>query len=227
MNKINALALGICGVLLSTAAHATSQNHSHHGFRSDSLFDFTDKERWIIRARALMVDPDESANITQIGGTVDIDEQYVPELDFTYFFTRNVAAELILATTPHDVTAINTTAGQVDLGSVWLLPPTLTLQYHFLPDHETFRPYVGAGVNYTHFYGEDKGAVNSIDYDDSVSYALQAGFDYGLDENWAINFDVKKVMINTDVRIQSGPTRIDADVDIDPWIFGVGVAYRF
>ena len=74
---------------------------------------------------------------------------------------------------------------------------------------------------------QDSGAANSIDYDDSFGYALQAGFDYGLNENWALNFDVKKVMINTDVTIQSGGSTINADVDIDPWVFGVGVAYRF
>lgn len=191
------------------------------------LFDFGNKDRWIIRARALWVEPDESANISAIGGTVDINEQYVPELDFTYFFTKNIAAELILATTPHDVTAVGTTAGQVDLGHVWLLPPTLTMQYHFLPDNQGFRPYVGAGINYTYFYGEDEGAVTSIKYDDSFGYALQAGFDYGIDENWAINFDVKKVMISTDVSIVSGGAPIRAAVDIDPWIFGVGLAYRF
>ncbi len=162
-----------------------------------------------------------------IGGDVDIDEQYVPELDFTYFFTPHVAAELILATTPHDVTAINTSLGQVDLGDVWLLPPTLNLQYHFLPHNDGFRPYVGAGINYTHFYNEDSGAVDSIEYDDSFGYSLQAGFDYGLNENWARNFDLKKVMINTDVTIRSGGSTINADVDIDPWILGVGVAYRF
>lgn len=217
----------MAGATLFMIAPVTASAATDSGFRSDGLFDFTDKERWIIRARALMVEPDESANINTIGGNVDIDEQYVPELDFTYFFSRNVAAELILATTPHDVTAVNTAAGQVDLGDVWLLPPTLTLQYHFMPESETFRPYVGAGVNYTHFYNEDSGAANSIDYDDSFGWALQGGFDYGLDDNWAINVDVKKVMINTDVTIQSGASTINADVDIDPWIFGFGVAYRF
>lgn len=222
------ICLTLAGLTAVTTTEVTaSDNTSDHSFRSDSLFDFTDKERWIIRARALMVEPDEDASISSIGGTVDIDEQYVPELDFTYFFTKNVAAELILATTPHDVTAINTAAGQVDLGDVWLLPPTLTLQYHFMPHSETFRPYIGAGFNYTHFYNQDSGAANSIDYDDSFGYALQAGFDYGLNENWALNFDVKKVMINTDVTIQSGGSTINADVDINPWVFGVGVAYRF
>ncbi len=227
MNKYAAITIALSTAILSSSALASPQNNTTSTFRSESLFDFSDKERWIIRSRALMVEPDESASISAIGGNVDIDEQYVPELDFTYFFTNNIAAELILATTPHDVTAINTTAGQVDLGSVWLLPPTLNMQYHFLPQNETFRPYVGAGINYTYFYNEDKGAVNSIDYDDSFGYSLQAGFDYGINENWAINFDVKKVMINTDVRIQSGATQIDADVDINPWILGVGVAYRF
>ena len=213
--------------VLSVAVPANASDVNSNGFRSDTLFDFTDKERWIIRARALMVEPDESASISAIGGDVDVDEQYVPELDFTYFFTKNIAAELILATSPHDVTAINTSAGQVDLGDVWLLPPTLTLQYHFLPDSETFRPYVGAGINYTYFYNVDSGAANSIDYDDSFGYALQAGVDYGLTENWALNLDVKKVMINTDVTIQSGASTINADVDIDPWVFGLGAAYRF
>lgn len=216
-------AAGLCALPINDAAAQDTKS----GFASDSYFDFTDKERWIIRARALMVEPDEDASISPIGGNVDIDEQYVPELNFTYFFTKNVAAELILATTPHNVTAVGTTVGQVDLGDVWLLPPTLTLQYHFMPESDSFRPYVGAGINYTHFYNADSGAVNSIDYDDSFGYALQAGFDYGIDENWALNFDVKKVMINTDVTIQSGATRINADVDIDPYIFGVGVAYRF
>ena len=212
--------------IMATSAYAKQDNQPGE-FRTDSLFDFSDKERWIIRARALMVDPSESASVSVIGGSVDIDEQYVPELDFTYFLTRNFAVEAILAVTPHDVTATGTAAGQVDLGDVWLLPPTVLLQYHFMPNNERFRPYVGAGINYTYFFNEDEGAVNSIDYDNSFGYALQAGFDYGINENWALNFDIKKVMIDTDVTIQSGATRIDADVDIDPWIFGFGIAYRF
>ncbi len=215
--------LGVCAAALLGMPPAANAA----GFRSEGLFDLGDKDRWIVRARAIGVLPDEGAAVSLIGGDVDIDDQVVPELDFTYFFTRHVAAELILATTPHDVTAINTSLGNVDLGDVWLLPPTLTLQYHFTPDSKTFRPYVGAGVNYTHFYNADPGAMDRIDYDSSFGYALQAGFDYGLSDNWAVNFDVKKVMINTDATLYTGGTTIAADVDIDPWVVGVGVAYRF
>jgi len=189
------LLASVAGLMAGTPAAQASESIDDNSFRSESLFDFGDKERWIIRARALMVEPDESASISPIGGDVDIDEQYVPEVDFTYFFTPHIAAEAVVATTPHNVTAVNTAAGQVDLGDVWLLPPTVTLQYHFLPESDTFRPYVGAGINYTTFYNADSGAANDIDYDDSFGYALQAGFDYGINDNWAINFDAKKVMI--------------------------------
>lgn len=228
MKKLLILPCAMTLALLATSTSAVAaSSHQPGGFRSDSLFDPGDKERWIVRGRALIVEPDEDASISPIGGSVDINEQYVPELDLTYFFTKNIAAEAIFGVTPHEVTAVNTAAGQVDLGKVWLLPPTVTLQYHFMPDSDRFRPYVGAGLNYTHFFNEDSGAADSIDYEDSFGYALQAGFDYGLNDNWALNFDVKKVMINSDVTIQSGATRIDADVDIDPWIVGAGIAYRF
>lgn len=175
---------------------------------------------WLIRVRGIYVSPDESASVTGLAGTVEADGSLVPELDITYFFTDNIAAELILATSNHDMSA---TAG-VDLGDVWVLPPTLTLQYHFTPKDQ-FRPYVGAGINYTIFYGEDSGAVNSIDYENGFGYALQAGMDYDLGNQWVFNIDVKKLWLNTDVSINNGA--ITADVDLDPWIFGAGFGYRF
>lgn len=175
---------------------------------------------WLIRVRGIYVSPDESASVRGLAGSVEADGSLVPELDISYFFTDNIAAELILATSNHDMSA---TAG-VDLGDVWVLPPTLTLQYHFSPK-ETFRPYVGAGINYTIFYGEDKGAVTSIDYEDGFGYALQAGADFDLGNQWVFNIDVKKLWLNTDVTINGGA--ITADVDLDPWIFGAGFGYRF
>ncbi len=184
------------------------------------LFDFGNKERWIIRLRAINVDPDESSTVTGLAADVSAEDAFTPELDFTYFFTKHVAAELILATSKHDMAANNGT----NLGDVWVLPPTLTAQYHFNPEG-TWRPYLGAGLSYIFYYNEDPGAVTSIEYENGFGYALQAGMDIGLDENWALNFDVKKVYHNTDVSINGGAIR--ADVDLDPWIFGVGVAYRF
>ena len=182
---------------------------------------------WLVRARLLGVFPDDSSSeISTIGGHAEVDDSITAELDFTYFFTQHIAAELILGTAQHDVKAVNTAVGNLDLGDVWLLPPTLTAQYHFMPDSR-FRPYVGAGVNYTIFYNEDAGAANDIDYDDNFGFALQAGFDIGLNDHWALNFDVKKIWLSTDVTVHALDTAVQTEVDIDPWLVGVGVAYRF
>lgn len=146
---------------------------------------------WMIRARAIGVLPDESSSITPIGGKADFDNNVVPELDFTYFFTKNIAAELILATSHHNATAEGTTVGDVDVGSAWVLPPTLTLQYHFT-ELPYAKPYVGAGINYTMYYDEEPGSQTSLKMKDDFGYALQAGVDVPIDDNWGWNLDVKK-----------------------------------
>lgn len=195
--------------------------------QADEVASFKTKQAgdFLIRGRAIGVVPQEDTSDNTIGsGEAKVDNDYVPELDFSYFVTDNIAFELIAATTKHDVKWQNP---DVDLGSVNLLPPTLTLQYHFMPD-QRFSPYVGAGINYTMFYNEKSGAANSIKYDDGFGYAFQAGFDYAISGPWSLNFDVKKVFLDTDVTADlGGPAPAKADVDLDPWIFGVGVGYRF
>lgn len=190
-------------------------------------------DKLLVRARIVSVAPDDSATIRPIGGTTDISTAYVPELDLSWFFTPNVAVEAICCVTPHDVKAVRTALGTVDLGDVTLFPPTVTLQYHFNPD-QAFKPYIGAGVNYTSFFNADLPAgspLASIDYDESFGGALQAGFDYKLNDTWYFNVDLKKIFISTDVRIQAGPALgravVTADVDIDPWVFGIGFGRKF
>lgn len=178
-----------------------------------------DDGKWMIRARALGVVPQEDSTLS-IGGEVKVNNSVVPEFDVTYFFTPNIAAELIAAVTPHDVK----TDGGVDAGSSWLLPPTLTLQYHFT-NFDSVKPYLGAGVNYTHFFNEEAGVLNHVEYDDSFGYALQAGIDIPIRDSWYFNIDVKKVYIDTTARFS--PSGIRADVDINPLLIGVGVGYRF
>jgi outer membrane protein len=177
---------------------------------------------WLLRARAIEVAPDENASVTVIGGGVDASNTVVPELDLSYFFTDNISAELIAATSKHSVHA---TAGNLDLGEVWALPPTLTAQYHFIND-TGFNPYIGAGINYTHFYNDKAGkAINTIKYTDSVGPALQLGVDYKINDQYSLNLDLKKIWMNTDVKINNGA--IQADVDLNPWVIGAGIGYTF
>jgi outer membrane protein len=182
---------------------------------------------FLVRLRGIAVIPRDNADIDPIGGDTELENTGVPEIDFTYFITDNIAVELIAATTNHDVVAENTSIGDVDLGDVWLLPPTLLAQYHFFTK-EIVSPYVGAGINYTVFYGIDEpnnGIITDIDYDNSFGWALQMGVDVRLDERWYLNADVKKLWLDSDVSINNGA--INADVDMDPWIVGMGIGYKF
>ncbi|WP_417803393.1 OmpW/AlkL family protein [Thalassospira lucentensis] len=195
--------------------------------QADEVASFKTKQAgdFLIRGRVLGVVPDEDITSNTLPGSGDVDSDVIPELDFSYFVTDNIAFELIAGTSKHDV-SWNTGSADVDLGSVRLLPPTLTAQYHFMPD-QRFSPYVGAGINYTFFYDAKRGDSQSISYDDGFGYAFQAGFDYAISGPWSLNVDVKKIFLNTDVTTNVGGTTYKADADLDPWLFGVGVGYRF
>ena len=191
-------------------------------FTASTYAQSDDYTKWIVRARGIYVMPSEGDDLD--GAQVNISDAIVPELDFTYFFSKNLAVELILGTTKHDV-EVEAEGDIADLGHVWLLPPTLSLQYHFYAGK--IKPYVGAGVNYTFFYGIDEGnLVEGMNYDNAFGFAIQAGADYDLNEKWFINVDFKKLFLSTDVEVNTGEGVLDVGVDIDPFIFGVGAGYR-
>lgn len=174
--------------------------------------------------------PNDSASIDPIGGDVDISDEWAPSLQIEYFFNDNISAELLCCVATHDVIAVDTAAGDVNLGEVTHFPPTVTLKYRWT-DFGQFQPYLGAGVNFTAFIDDEvpsSGIVTDIDYDQSFGPALQAGFDYRLNEYWAINVDVRRLWINTDVTVQTSvPLEVNADVDIDPWVVSTAIGYRF
>ncbi|MBI2382398.1 MAG: OmpW family protein [Gammaproteobacteria bacterium] len=176
---------------------------------------------WLIRGRVIDIAPTSGTSDALSALDVEVEDRVVPELDFTYFLTRNIAAELILATAKHDV---DSDIGK--LGTVKHLPPTLSFQYHFAPD-ATVRPYLGLGLNYTRFYGVDLAAgANDVELEkSSFGWAAQAGMDIALNKTWFLNVDVKKIAIATDVELDNGAEL--GTLDIDPYIFGVGFGTRF
>ncbi len=196
-----------------------------------------DQGDWLVRLRGIYVAPqDESGPVLPAvpTGTVTVDDAIVPELDFTYFFTNNIAAELILATSPHDVAGADALVGLGEIADSMVLPPTLTFQYHFAPDAKV-RPYVGAGVNWTIFYSEDSkasldtalGGPTDVSMDDSFGWAVQAGVDFDITERVFLNVDVKYVDIDTTATLDTGGVINTVDVKIDPIIVGVGLGMRF
>ena len=171
---------------------------------------------WLVRVRAVHLD---SANKDSTGLGLSVNNKTIPEVDITYFFNKNVAAELIL-TVPqkHDLSS-SVLGGRI--GSLKHLPPSLLLQYHF--DAPGFKPYVGAGVNYTRFSNVNLPAGVDIDRN-SFGGALQVGVDIPLSKNLYLNFDVKKVYIKTDV-FAGGAKQ--GTFKVDPVLVGVGLGWRF
>jgi len=204
---------------------------------------------WVVRVRAVNVSPNEDSRLGKTvnrnvgpvmspGAELSVDNNLIPELDISYYFTKHIAAELILALgTKHDVSikgdSLNTVGNQ-NLGSINALPPTLTLQWHFNPD-QTFDPYIGAGVNYSNMLDRNlrfsRGALagTKIKIDsESWGYALQAGLDINLKDGWLLNADIKYVTISTDVKAQLGGswTKVDS-LDVNPWLIGLGIGKKF
>lgn len=207
---------------------------------------------WVVRARAANINPNEDSDLGKTvnknvapvmsnGAELKVDSNTILEFDISYYFTKNIAAELILATgSKHDVSVSREPGAVVPnqlLGSVDVLPPTLTVQWHFNPD-QTIDPYVGAGINYSAFLDKRlevrQGPLAGSDIkveNDSWGYALQAGVDINLKDGWLINADVKYISLDTDVKLRNplagnAWTKID-DLEINPWVFGLGIGKKF
>ncbi|WP_420138407.1 OmpW/AlkL family protein [Sphingomonas sp.] len=197
---------------------------------------YAEKGDWLVRLRAIVVAPNEKTGPVQptfATSHTAVDNSVAPEIDFTYMATKHVGAELILATTKHHVSGKDALAPVGRLAGTWVLPPTLTLQYHFLPD-AAVRPYFGAGANYTIFYNtKSSGALNKaigatkVRLRDSFGYALQAGVDMDLSKRVFLNLDVKYIDIDTKARLKTGSLINRERVHLDPLVFGIGIGTRF
>ncbi len=180
----------------------------------------------LVRLRGVAFMTDTSGTTDVLGGSARTSDDFIPELDFTYFFTKNIALELILATTEHTVEVKDSTSGDLDLGTVRFIPPVLSLQYHFLPA-ENLSPYVGVGINFLLVADHTTGrSVTDVSYSNEFGYAFQVGVDYRINDRWSVNADVKKVFVETDIHVNNGTIRANG-TELDPWVIGLGIGYRF
>ena len=192
----------------------------------------------LVRVRGIMVAPTEkSGSILPAfpGEKVSVDNAVTPEVDVTYMATDHIGFELIAATTKHSASGRSGTTGGIGkLASTWVLPPTLTMQYHPIVDGHV-RPYIGAGVNYTVFYNEnasggleDAVGRTKVHMSDSFGWAGQVGVDIDLNEKIFLNLDVKYIDMDTKARLTTTAAGTQTvKMSIDPFVFGVGVGMRF
>ncbi len=198
--KLAALTLSTALVALAAPAFAQSQGD------------------WTVGVGVGYLDP-KSDNGTLAGFDAEIDSDTRPIFTVEYFVQDNLGIEL-LASTPykHDITL----GGSVDAGSVKHLPPTLSLNYHF-PTNSAWKPYVGAGLNYTIFFEEDS-PLGDLDLDNSFGVSLQAGLDYMVTEKGAVRLNVRWFDIDSDVKLDGNDI---GTAEIDPFLIGLSYVHRF
>lgn len=218
---------------------------------------------WQLRVGVGLVAPEAGDDDLVFEGTtldtfnIDVDDGVAGVFDVTYFLSPNWGVEL-LASTPftHDIEGKGALSGLGKIGETKHLPPALSLQYHFLPENQ-FRPYVGAGLNYTLFFDDSTnarlhegvvatangaldanfaGGSTNLSIDNSLGAAFQAGFDVDFGESWFWNINVRYIMIDVDATLKTRTFDPDGaetvftstlDTEIDPIVYSAQVGFRF
>lgn len=220
MKKLSTIIAVLAGVAL-LGSTALAQN-------SDSK---TGEGPWLVRLRMLaMNNADRSAPFSAAGvnfpnNSVRVSSKVFPEVDFTYFMNKNFAAELVL-TYPQDHAV--SVAGLGRIGTIHHIPPVLTLQYHIPLEKTRFKPYFGAGFNFTWVTDSDLTAAG-IPLDitrTSIGFAYQFGVDYDLGHHFSLNLDYKHVNLNPDVKVRATGAKL-TNAQIDPDLLSVGIGYHF
>ena len=208
--------------LLAASAGAFAQSSPSDGFNAGSI---------MVRVRATYLDGanNDSTAARGVGplGLSGRNRWVIPGVDVSYFFTKNLAAEMIFAIPPK--VTIDSKAMHGKIGSVRALPPTIVAQYHF-DDMHGFKPYVGVGVNYTRFSSVNLAGDATIKRN-SFGPALQIGVDYAITKNIYLNLDVKKAWIKTKVTSIPGlgvtNSMMSGTFKLDPTLISIGIGYRF
>lgn len=192
----------------------------------------------VVRAGIASVRPNEDSDRLKLNGAplagtgagTDSNEQL--GLTLTYMFAPHWAVG-VLAATPfeHDV---NVRGLGLDAGSIKHLPPTVTVQYFPLDSASRCQPYVGIGVNYTLFFDEEVDGdlealfgPGDLKLDNSWGFAAEAGIDYLIGDHWLLNAAVWYLDIDTEATFRFTGNKITTGVEIDPWVYMLGVGYRF
>ncbi|RLD86481.1 MAG: hypothetical protein DRJ07_00620 [Bacteroidetes bacterium] len=205
--------------------------------------------KWSIRVNATNILINESDPIE--GGDLVMSNEFGFEFGLNYFFTKNISTNFSLGYSNHETKIQYSDFEQhrYPIGDVIMVPLNLSFQYYFILNH--FRPYVGAGINYTHFYVKEEeliGGVNGAEFDSTLGFTLQGGVIYDINKKWFVSFDIKQMFISTDMTTYHGwcgtPAKstytkvavpcpdynvedVVNKVDINPLSIGLGIGYKF
>jgi len=190
-----------------------------------------DKGDILVKFGAASVSPASSSDEISPDLSVTADDEVQLGISGTYMVSDKLGLELLAATPfSHELTFKGTSA---KVGSIKHLPPTLSAQYYFMGSKSKFKPYVGAGVNYTVFFDEEVGsavsdAYSDLDLDDSVGLSAQVGFDYQINNKWMLNACAMYIDINTTATLSGDDIEdLEVDYDLDPMVYRLNVGFTF
>jgi len=197
-----------------------------HPARAQASDDLT-AGSFLLRGRVVGVLPKHGATtIHPIGGYFDNSNSVTPEIDLSYFFTDHLAIEGETGIVHETLTAVGTRLGTVPIGKVSAVPIIVTGQYHFRA-HARLNPYLGIGIAITPYFDTEPagGRIQQLSISSEVGAAFQMGVDYRVQGPWYANFDVKKLLLSADASANNG--RLSSSGQINPWVIGAGIGYRF
>ncbi|MGP8308815.1 outer membrane protein OmpW [Vibrio sp. YIC-376] len=188
---------------------------------------------FVLRVGAASVVPNDSSDkILGSQEELEVDSNTQLGLTFGYMFTDNISFE-VLAATPfsHDIST--NLLGLGDIADTKQLPPTFMVQYYFGEPQSKFRPYVGAGLNYTIFFDEGFNnkaknvGLTDLKLDDSFGLAANVGVDFMINDQWFLNASAWYANIETEATYKFGGEKQKTDVEINPWVFMISGGYKF
>ncbi len=190
-----------------------------------------DFHRWIVRLRATGVWSGRAKSIWAGGVLVpgaeaNVSHNILPELDVSYFLTRDIALSFNATASRHTITGAGTIEGLGVLGRATVMAPALTVQYH-LPGLGAFKPYVGVGGTQAFYFNQKDGALTNFKIRNAPGAVFQLGLDWMVTQHWGINIDVKKYLLQPSSTGSLGPIPVNTKIRSDPWLAGIGIAARF
>jgi len=222
--KAAAVGAGMMGIWAATAAHAADDMYATA---------VSTEGHWEVRLRGVYLDMQNNSSaipaLAVPSDAIHVNDKWLADIDIEYFFVPHWSAELVLTypQTQHVTVEKSALGGPTPIGSFKHLPPTLTGKYNFNPDG-MYRPYFGIGVNYTLIWDVNLNVpvVNlplTLD-NHSFGVAAQVGMDVKVKDHWFANVDIKWTQIASDVYLNTAKI---SRVQLDPWLIGAGIAYRF